>query len=653
MRHCAQDLVSNVSSNTSLFELMELRPGRRRFLRGSLGLAVASIAGPLLGKAGAAQDAGPLIGFASVPVAADDVVHVPEGYTAQVLFAWGDPISEGPRFRADASNDAVEQAVQAGMHHDGMHYFPLPASDGARNHGLLVVNHEYTDDGLLHPDGMENWSAEKVRKSQAAHGVSVIEVRELSDGSWEVVRPSRFARRITAYTPMRISGPAAGHASLCTEADATGKRVLGTINNCANGSTPWGTYLTCEENFQLYFVNAGAIPTDAQRYGLSAKGVGFLWNEFDPRFDAAAHPNEPNRFGWVVEIDPFDPDSVPVKRTALGRFSHEGAVHALARDRRVVIYSGDDQRNEYLYKFVTRDRFEPGDAAANRALLDHGTLYVARFHAGGSGEWLELVHGENGLTAQNGFASQAEVVIRTRQAADRVGATMLDRPEWVAVHPLAAEVYCSLTNNSRRGAQPESVNAPDGTTPAGSAKPPVDAANPRADNVYGHILRLREDGGDFASTHFEWDVFVQCGDPAAQDPAKRGNIRGDAFGNPDGLWMDPDGRLWIETDASSAALYKGDHANLGNNQMLCANPVTGEIRRFLTGPRYCEVTGVTETPDQRSMFVNIQHPGESPGERSDPANPMANSTWPDGPQGGRPRSATLVIRRVDGGVVGM
>jgi secreted PhoX family phosphatase len=532
-----------------------------------------------------------------------------------------------------------------------MHYFPLPAAPGERNHGLLVINHEYADDGLLHPDGMESWSAGKVRKSQAAHGVSVIEVRQRQDGDWQVVRPSGFARRITAYTPMRLSGPVAGHPSVRTEADPGGTRVLGTLNNCANGTTPWGTYLACEENFFAYFVNRGTIPPEQRRYSVSENGWGYRWAEHDSRFDAGAHPGELNRFGWIVEIDPFDPSSVPVKRTALGRFCHEGAVHALARDGRIAIYSGDDQKNEYIYKFVSDGKFDPADPAGNRDLLDSGTLHVARFDADGTGTWLELTFGRNGLTPGNGFASQADVLIHARRAGDRVGATMMDRPEWIAVHPHTGEVYCSLTNNSRRGGK--TANAPDGSTPAGRASPPVDAANPRADNVFGHIIRWREADADAAATRFEWDVFIQCGDPSHADPNKRGNIRGDAFGSPDGLWIDGDGRLWIETDISPVSLHKGDYAGLGNNAMLCADTASGEVRRFLTGPRGCEVTGAIQTGDRCTMFVNIQHPGENPGGRSDPSNPKAFSSWPDGPEGGRPRSATLAIRRIDGRPIGL
>ena len=436
-----------------------------------------------------------------------------------------------------------------------------------------------------------------------------------------------------------------------TEADPSGTRVLGTLNNCANGTTPWGTYLTCEENFHAYFVNRGTIPVEQRRYGITDKGFRYRWEEHDTRFDAQAHPNEPNRFGWVVEIDPFDPQSTPVKRTALGRFSHEGAVHTLARDRRVVIYSGDDQRGEYIYKFVTRDAFDPAHPTSNRDLLDSGTLYVAKFHPDGTGTWIELAFGRNGLVPENGFAGQAEVLIRTRQAGDRVGATMMDRPEWIAVHPHTGEVYCSLTNNSRRGGT--TVNAADGTTPAGSANPPVDAANPRADNVFGHIIRWREAERGCRLHPLRVGRLHPVRGPVQPRSEQARQYPGRPVRQPRRP-VDRRRRAAVDRDRHFAQLrlYKGDYAGLGNNAMLCADTASGEVRRFLTGPRGCEVTGVIQTPDQRTMFVNIQHPGETPGERSDPANPKAISAWPDGPQGGRPRSATLAIRRVDGGVIG-
>lgn len=286
---------------------------------------------------------------------------------------------------------------------------------------------------------------------------------------------------------------------------------------------------------------------------------------------------------------------------------------------------------------MSRDPYAPGDRAANAGVLDHGTLYVARFNPDGTGEWLELTHGKNGLEAGAGFPSQAEVCINTRRAADIAGATRMDRPEWVAVHPKTGEAYCALTNNSNRGK---------------GQSPGPDPANPRAENVFGHIIRWRERGADPAASRFEWDVFLLCGDPANTSEGKRGNVKGDLFGSPDGLWFDARGVLWIQTDVSTSALNQGDYAGMGNNQMLAADAATREVRRFLTGPRGCEITGAMTTADGRSLFVNIQHPGETPSERSGPANPKAVSAWPDGPDGGRPRSATVVIRRADGGVIG-
>lgn len=640
MSHSYSDQNSiNSSSNGSFAEVLEARLSRRDLLKGAVVLALTGgMPFAFQGCATGLKREG-VVGFKSVPVSTEDAVRVPEGYTASTLYRWGDPIghpSGSPAFKPDASNTADEQALQAGMHHDGIQYFPLPYGSDSSNHALLAMNHEYTDDGLLHPDGFANWSADKVRKSQNATGASVIEVRR-EGGRWQVVRPSKYARRITASTPISLSGPVAGSTGVRTASDPTGTEVLGTINNCAHGYTPWGTYLACEENWDGYFINSGTMTRDHTRQGIRPKGRGYRWHEFDERFDAGKHPREPNRFGWIVEFDPYNPASKPVKRTALGRFSHEGAWPAVAPDGRLVIYMGDDRAFEYIYKFVSRDRVNPSDRGANRDLLDHGTLYVAKFHEDGGGVWVELTHGKNKLNSDNGFEDQADVLIRTRSAADTVGATKMDRPEWIAVHPGTNEVYCTLTNNSNRG----------------SAKVPgLNAANPRSNNVFGHIIRWREQGNDPASLKFNWDIFVSAGDPRHPEEGRRGDIKGDAFGSPDGLWFDDGGLLWIQTDVSTSTLNKGHYERIGNNQMLCADTRTGEIRRFLTGPRGCEVTGVIMTPDARTMFINIQHPGESPGARSDPKRPRAFSAWPDGPSGGRPRSATVVIRKNDGGVVG-
>jgi len=631
---------SNRSSNPCIHEVSD--PARRTVLRGGLGGALGTLLAPLAGvsaltgcaSTASTAPAGPLLGFKSVAVNTADAVTVPPGYSVHVIAPWGAPVGlsgENAAFKWDASNTAAEQETQIGMHHDGLHYY---AQNGSQS-GLLVMNHEYTDDGLLHPDGMKTWTAAKVRKAQAAHGVSVLEVAQKA-GRWEVIRPSPWARRITANTPMTLTGPAAGHPMLQTAADPTGRRVLGTLNNCASGRTPWGTYLTCEENFINYFRGPDRLNAHDTRWGLrSGEPAGYRWAEFDDRFDAAKHPNEPNRFGWVVEIDPFNPSSTPVKRTAMGRAAHEGATIATTRDKRVVAYMGEDARFEYIYKFVSRDRIKPGGMRENAELLDHGTLYVARFDSDGRGRWLPLVHGNGFLIAANGFADQGEVLIKARQASDALGGTPMDRPEWIDIDQ-DGWVYCTLTNNSSRQAQ---------------GQPVTDAPNPRANNSMGHIIRWKEDG-DFDSTSFRWNHFVLAGDPLLDRAEAKGNVKGDAFACPDGLWTDARGVLWIQCDMSTSAMGRGDLKNLGHNAMLAADPRTGEIRRFLVGPAGCEVTGATATPDGRFMFINIQHPGESPSERGDADAPRRISNWPDFRPDGRPRSATVVIRKDDGGLIG-
>jgi hypothetical protein len=641
----------------SFAEILAARLTRRDLLRGSLGLtAVAFLngCGSLRQAFGVAGEAGPLIGFTPVPISKADTVVVPEAYTWQVVNAWGDPIMAGaPDFRPDASQSAAEQAMQSGMFHDGMHYFPLPKGSSSSTQALIGINYEYTDDNLLSTDGMATWNAEKVQKSKNAHGLGVFEIRW--DGArWRTVRDSKYGRRITADTPFRIKGPAAGHPLMRTAQDPTGTIVKGTFQNCANGYTPWGTYLSCEENFTAYFVNdSGSIPRLQDRYGIptTKDSWGFRWHEFDERFDAVRHPNEANRFGWVVEFDPFDPGSEPVKHTALGRMAHEGAALSVAPDGRVVYYMGDDDyrsRFEHIYKFVSAKPWvRDGGYAANQNILDEGTLYAAKFNADGSGEWIELTQGKNGLTAERGFPTQGHVVIDARTAGDVAGATYMDRPEWLAVHPKTKEVYVTLSNNTSRGkGRPLHRKEPLG----------ADAANPRAPNLMGHIVRWREANGDPASLRFQWDVFLQAGDPAHADPIKRGNVKGAvAFGQPDGCHIDERGVLWIQTDSSAQNMAHADWANIGNNQMVAADPSTGEVRRFLTGPIGCEITAVQFAPDMRTMFVNIQHPGEAPlphPGRNDPKKPKAISSWPDGDKGGRPRSATIAIRRKDGGIVG-
>ena len=679
------DGASNVSSNAHLHQLIEREiarnPARRNFLKSGASLGLLGIFGSTLAACGGGSDAPApgAIGFKAVAASSADTLVVPEGYTADILYRWGDPCVAGaPEFATDASQSWEAQEVQSGDNHDGINFFPINETSG-----LLAMNHEYINpEYFFAVTGSEDWYhpevAANTKKMLAGHGVSVIEVRKGSDGKWSYVKNSSYNRRITGYTPITLSGPAAGHDLLKTAADSTGTEALGTLNNCGAGQTPWGTYITCEENFNGYFGTDETtfVPSTLQnRYGLSAAGFAYGWHKGDPRFDLVANPNEPHRHGWIVEIDPYTPTSKPKKRTALGRFKHENAECVLSKNNRAVVYSGDDERNEYLYKFVSDGVYNPANKASGANLLDSGTLYVARFDAGtvtgdnqGTGVWLPLVWGQNGLTPENGFANQAEVLIKARQAADRVGATMMDRPEWVAANRTkAGEVFVACTNNNRRGSNDTpSSNKADGSTTAGSARPAVDEANPRAVNNWGHVICWNEAGADAAATTFTWDIFVIAGNPALEG-AKKGSTNitaANTFNSPDGIQVDPEGRLWIQTDGSFN--NTGDYVGQGNNQMLVADINTKAITRFLVGPDGCEVTGVCWTPDGKTMFINIQHPGEVGSHPNRPTsfapysgmdafianNPTAFSKWPDGASAGRPRSATVVIRKNDGGVIG-
>ena len=641
--------LSNHSANPHMSELIDQR--RRQILAGGAALGALGFLGVLPQAVAAAEQGAQLpfkkrnrLPFEALPVGRADTITVPAGYRASVILPWGTPISGSfPPFLEDASNSAQDQAEQVGMHHDGMHFFPADGRNGGgskSNHGLLVFNNEYIDAPLLHPNGPTAVNglrtvAEEVRKEINAHGVTIVEIRRDRFGDWQVV-PGRYNRRITAATPMQIAGPARGHALLKTRYSPNGTATRGTQNNCANGYTPWGTYLTCEENWAGYFASRDSnLPRELQRYGLRSTSR-FGWDtlagdEFE-RFDATRkaadatgdYRNEPNHFGWIVEIDPFDPTSTPVKHSALGRFAHEGLIFAPVKaGRPLVCYSGDDSQNEYIYKYVSRGKYLPILRQPGR-LLDEGTLYVARFAADGTGEWLALDIRDKAFQAACSaagvsFADQGEVLINTRLAADIVGATKMDRPEWGAVNPDNGEVYFTLTNNSSRTV--------------------ADAANPRAANPYGHIIRWRENRSDHAGTRFRWDIFLLAGpqsDSRGPDgqPLDERNI----LASPDGLWFDPDGRLWIQTDMSGSQLASGP---FGHNQMLVADPRTGEVKRFLIGPIGAEVTGISATPDFRTLFVNIQHPGEG----STAGNLL--SSWPDGP-GRRPRSATVVVTREDG-----
>ena len=612
---------------TDFDKVVESALSRRGFLGGILAMGSAAAAMGTLGNlmsTTSAEAATSRFAFKPIPIQTDFTVHVPEGYTWDVLAKWGDPLfsKAGAYDDATAGGDSARAEMAFGENTDGMEMFVI----GGRQ--VVAVNHEYANTKVNlvnHADGIAG-SAEDVKKLQGVQGVAVFEVAEGENG-WQIVQDSPFNRRITHNTPMTLSGPAAGSDLLKTEADPTGTKVLGTLNNCGAGKTPWGTYLTCEENFNGYFgstVADAALPADYKRYGIGAEGR-YGYEKFDPRFDVSKNPNEPRRHGYIVEIDPSDASSTPVKRTALGRFKHENAAVVIARDGRVVVYLGDDERGEFLYKYVSNGIYVPGGDTSK--LLDEGTLHVAKFSDDGTGEWVALTPEATGMKMD-------EILVFTRDAASKVGATTMDRPEWVAVNPVAIEAYCCLTNNSRRG------EVKDGKmrTNAGGEAMTVNAVNPREKNGYGQIVRWYPDAEDHANATFKWDLFAMAGNPAVhKDSAYAGsqNINeGNMFNSPDGMMFDSTGLVWIQTDGDDS--NEGDFAGQGNNQMLAGDPVTGRIERFLTGPKGSEVTGITWSADKRTMFVGIQHP---------------KAPFPDG-EGKRPRSSIVAVKRQDNALIG-
>ncbi|MEE7476806.1 dTDP-glucose 4,6-dehydratase [Methylobacterium hispanicum] len=581
-----------------------------------------------------------------MPAGSDERHHVAAGHDAEVLIRWGDPVLPGaPAF--DPRNQTPEaQGQQFGYNNDFIGFFPLPGAADPAAHGLLVVNHEYTNEELMFPglgrqDGkaaFAGMSQQLVDIEMAAHGGSVIEVKRV-DGRWQVVPDSRYARRITATTPMVLAGPAAGSERLRTKADPAGRQVLGMINNCAGGTTPWGTWLTCEENINYYFQGRlGEGSAEARNHKrLGIPGNLYAWGRYHERFDLGAEPNEPNRFGWVVEIDPFDPASTPKKRTAMGRFKHEGAAGILAADGRYVVFQGDDERFDYVYRFVTEAKVDLSDKAANRDILDRGTLFVARFDADGRGAWLPLVHGQGPLTPENGFRDQADVLIETRRAADLLGATKMDRPEDVEANPKTGKVYVMLTNNAKRKADQ------------------VDAANPRPDNRFGHIVEISPDGRDYGAPGFAWEVLVRCGDPAIAAVGatfSSATTRDGWFGMPDNCSVDGEGRLWVATDGNSAG-------RTGRTDGIWAMETEGSGRgtgkHFFQVPAGAEMCGPYFTPDDTTFFVAVQHPGEADEEdpKAEPATFERPATrWPDFDPNLPPRPSVVAITKRGGGRVG-
>jgi secreted PhoX family phosphatase len=632
-------LADGSGSAATFGDIVAGRLSRRGFVQGSLAAAVLASVGPLTARAApastnAAANAAARFRFEEVARGSDGTHHVPRGYRADVLLRWGDALfPDAPPFDPTRQSVAAQRR-QFGYNNDYVGLVPLePASDGSPR-AILCVNHEFTSTQLMFPGVVagypDSMTAELCAIEMAAHGGSVVEIAR-RDGRWSIVLDSSFNRRVMADgTPMQVAGPAAGHPRLATSQDPTGSIVQGTLNNCAGGITPWGTYLMGEENFHGYFL--GALPaghpetSNHARYGVPEGW--YQWGRHRPEFDLAREPNSPNRYGWIVEVDPFAPTAMPRKRTALGRCKHEGAEAAVAPDGRVVLHMGDDQQFEYVYRFVTAGRYDPADRAANRDLLDDGTLYVARFDADGTMEWLPLVHGTAPLDAAHGFASQADVLIETRRAADLVGATPMDRPEDVQAQPGTGRVYVMLTNNTRR--------APDR----------IDAANPRPQNAFGHIVEITYPDGDCAASRARWEILVRCGDPArpefgaAWNPATGAN---GWFGSPDNCAFDPAGRLWVATDGNDAT---GAADGLWGVESDGALRGTGYA--FFRAPVGAEVCGPCFAADGRTLFVSVQHPGAT--DRA--FYEMPATRWPDFVEGAPPRPAVLAIRRDDGGPIG-
>ncbi|MEV5032018.1 PhoX family protein [Sphingobium sp. LMC3-1-1.1] len=597
----------------SLESIVAANPARRTVLKnGLLGLSMLPMLGALTacGDDEASGSPAPLppptpapsyaIAFASVAINSNDTVTVPAGYTVDVLLKAGDSVEPGtPYAPGSIPGSASQTNLWAGGNHDGMEFFDLSGVD-PNSGGLLAINHELPDYNILFASGTYNAAtatADQKALALSAVGVSVVEIAKGTDGKFAVKAGSRFNKRYSGNTDYRVGGPAAGLLS---------STIRGTLNNCSSGRTPWGTYLTCEETTNNYL-----------------------------------DPTQPsNNYGWVVEIDPYQELAAPTKRTAMGRFSHENTAYLNDANNRVAFYMGDDSTPGCIYKFVPDRAYSTSNRASNVDLLDYGTLYVARFNADGTGEWRALVQGQNGLVANAtdpgnvsqsttpptpttvSFNSTADVLINAQSAARVAGGTLMDRPEWITVAPNHQAIFVTLTNNSGRRV--------------------TDNPNPRVTNLHGHILKFRENGDSPLATGFTWEIFLLAGNPNLAEANLKGNINGDYFSSPDGLRIDPQGRLWVQTDhnlTGNAGTLNGTAVNMtqafGNNSMYHVDQTSKASKRFLVGPTGCEITGIAYTPDLRNFFINIQHP---------------TGNWPV--SGQQPRSSTIVVRRTDGQPVG-
>jgi secreted PhoX family phosphatase len=648
----SEDIPSNPTANTTIGDVIAARLGRRDLMGGLLATtAIAAYAGSIDGAA-AQSAAKPTFSFTEIEHGVDEKHHVAPGYAADILIRWGDPLFTIAADFDPANQTGAKQLTQFGYNCDYVGLAPLPMGGNTATQALMCVNHEYTSPelmfrGVMQADGrpdMSKMTKEICDVEMAAHGGSIVEIRKGSNGKWSYVRGGQFNRRITAMTPMRISGPAAGHDRLKTSADTTGRAVMGTINNCAGGMSPWGTYLMAEENFHGYFngtLPAGHAETaNHRRYGVPSGW--YAWGTHYDRFNVAKEPNEPNRFGWIVEVDPYDPNSVPVKRTAMGRSKHEGAETIVAPNGRVVVYSGDDERFEYAFKFVTAGRFDRNNRQANMNLLDEGTLYVAKFNADGTGEWLPLVHGQGPLTAANGFNSQADVLIEARRAADVIGATKMDRPEDFEANARTGKVYLALTNNNQRTAAQ------------------IDPANPRAENNWGHLIEFSYANNDQTATRFRWEILVRCGNPAnpavnaMYNPATSKN---GWFACPDNMAVDPRGRLWVGTDQGTAWKAASGTSD-GVYAIETAGALRGTSKMFFRVPVGAEICGINFTSDTQAMTIAVQHPGTDGARDYAPFGKLPTydevpTRWPDFQANVPPRPSVVMVTKNGGGQIGV
>ncbi len=657
-----EDIGINPSSNPTLGDVLNERVGRRGLIGGMLASsALSALVGPvaLFGGSAEAEAATPKAAAGSAPSfrfeeiahGVDETHHVAPGYDVNVLIRWGDPVLPGAPAFDPMKQTAAAQATQFGYNNDFNGFAPLPLGSKSADHGLLCTNHEYTDEEVMFP-GL-NGEQQKVNFARmtkdladieiAAHGGSVVEIRKVK-GKWTYDPNSKYNRRITGETECRITGPAAGHPLMRTAADPTGTVVRGMLNNCAGGMTPWGTWLSAEENINGYFwgkladdhKNAAAF----KRYGIP--GGWYNWGAYHDRFDVTKEANEANRFGWIVEIDPYNPSSPPRKRTALGRFKHEACNVVIMKDRTVVAYMGDDERFEYVYKFVAAKKYDPANRAANLGILDEGTLYVGKFGADGSVTWMPLVQGQNGLTAEKGFPDQATVLINARMAADILGATKMDRPEDVEINLKKDTVYVVLTNNNKR--KPEQV----------------DAANPRAVNDWGQILEITPNDGDHTATKATWKMLLRGGNP--KDTKVGGQYHADTSANgwfacPDNVAVDNHGRLWVGTDQGENWAKASGTAD-GIWAVETDGELRGLSRMFYRNPVGAEICGPFFTPDDKALFISVQHPATDGVDQYKPFGKLSTfeepaTRWPDFKPGMPPRPSVIVITKKDGGVLGL